>query len=154
MFPSQGHRRWQRKQIFVVVDGHDSSFSDESGGYTLTVSEVEDCPQKDCNGKTCGDDGCGGSCGSCPAGDTCLANGTCVCTPDCEGKICGDDGCGGSCGGCINGGQCVWGQVCHCPAGCYGNWVRDDDCELIANCGTFGLSCVVDPDSGQGVCLP
>ena len=60
-----------------------------------------------CEGKECGDDGCGGSCGECVEGVTCC-EGVC-CTPDCEGKTCGDDGCGGSCGewaeveGCVNG---------------------------------------------------
>ena len=31
-----------------------------------------------CTGKTCGDDGCGGSCGSCPSGQTCVS-GQCMC---------------------------------------------------------------------------
>lgn len=30
-----------------------------------------------CEGKACGDDGCGGSCGACAAGDTCTPVGTC-----------------------------------------------------------------------------
>lgn len=30
-----------------------------------------------CDGKTCGDDGCGNSCGTCPGGHFCLAGGTC-----------------------------------------------------------------------------
>ncbi len=56
-----------------------------------------------CNGKQCGSDGCGGSCGTCSAGTTCNASGTCdanACVPNCNGKTCGDDGCGGSCGTC------------------------------------------------------
>ncbi len=55
----------------------------------------------------CGDDGCGGSCGDCPAGDqyACDAN-MCVCTPDCDGKDCGSDGCGGTCGECPEGESC------------------------------------------------
>src|SRR5687768_12951258 len=55
-----------------------------------------------CTNKECGDDGCGGSCGSCPlAAPFCVQN-TCEvsCTPDCTNKECGDDGCGGSCGSC------------------------------------------------------
>jgi hypothetical protein len=66
-----------------------------------------------CSGKACGDDGCGGSCGSCASG-SCDASGQCgsSCTPTCSGKACGDDGCGGSCGSCASGscdasGQCV-----------------------------------------------
>ena len=53
-----------------------------------------------CDGKVCGEDGCGGSCGECGAGLRC-AQGACeACAPSCEGKTCGDDGCGGSCGEC------------------------------------------------------
>jgi hypothetical protein len=62
-----------------------------------------------CTGKNCGDDGCGGSCGSCPSGETCSSGGVCEgggCTPSCTGKTCGDDGCGGSCGSCPSGQTC------------------------------------------------
>jgi hypothetical protein len=31
-----------------------------------------------CSGKTCGSDGCGGSCGTCSAGETCNSSGVCV----------------------------------------------------------------------------
>lgn len=45
----------------------------------------------DCAGRVCGDDGCGGSCGSCPLGMHC-ENGQCVCDLDeCEA---GDSYCG------------------------------------------------------------
>lgn len=66
-----------------------------------------------CTGLSCGDDSCGGSCGSCAAGEDCNA-GQCVpaCTPDCAAKSCGDDGCGGMCGDCgsfsCTAGQCDW----------------------------------------------
>ncbi|MBN1773416.1 MAG: hypothetical protein JXB32_19295, partial [Deltaproteobacteria bacterium] len=53
-----------------------------------------------CTGRECGPDGCGGSCGSCPTGETCNSSGVCVCTPSCTGRECGPDGCGGSCGSC------------------------------------------------------
>jgi hypothetical protein len=52
-----------------------------------------------CDGKVCGDDGCGGKCGDCKVAEQCTA-GACVCKPDCTGKVCGDDGCGGKCGDC------------------------------------------------------
>ncbi len=60
-----------------------------------------------CTGKQCGDDGCGGSCGTCAAGESCNADGQCVagCAPSCEGKVCGSDGCGGSCGDCAAGAE-------------------------------------------------
>lgn len=64
-----------------------------------------------CNGLQCGDDMCGGSCGSCSAGQSCSA-GACVvaCVPQCTGLACGDDTCGGSCGTCGQGQMCVTGQ--------------------------------------------
>lgn len=92
--------------------------------------------QPDCAGKTCGDDGCGGSCGVCDDGNPCTnniciangicmyenkanetpceggkcINGECVCQSDCAGKECGDDGCGGVCGTCDPIYTCVDGQ--------------------------------------------
>lgn len=66
-----------------------------------------------CGGRECGDNGCGGSCGTCGLGSQC-AQGQCACTPKCEGKVCGGDGCGGSCGTCASGLTCELGQ---CLAG-------------------------------------
>lgn len=63
-------------------------------------SAAEACCSPDCDGKACGDDGCGGSCGDCSGNGVCDSAGICQCTPDCAGKACGDDGCGGSCGTC------------------------------------------------------
>ena len=65
--------------------------------------------------KQCGDDSCGGECGTCPVGWSCdedPADGDAFlwdcepCTPQCMGKQCGDDGCGGSCGQCPGVQQC------------------------------------------------
>ncbi len=64
-------------------------------------------PSSLCLGRTCGDDGCGGSCGTCAGGESCNAGGTCgtACVASCAGKACGtDDGCGGRCGACTDGG--------------------------------------------------
>ncbi len=68
-----------------------------------------------CAGKQCGDDGCGGSCGTCGvSAPFCAADGLCTaaCTPDCKGKNCGDDGCGGSCGTCGADSSCAFTQLC------------------------------------------
>ncbi|MBM4344477.1 MAG: hypothetical protein FJ100_14015 [Deltaproteobacteria bacterium] len=95
------------------------------------------CPAKlcvpNCKGKVCGDDGCGGVCGSCAASQKCIA-GSC-CQPDCTNKNCGSDGCGGSCGSCPNGqtcsqgaGVCMGGDACQgAPYGvgcCFGQTVK------------------------------
>lgn len=61
-----------------------------------------------CAGRSCGDDGCGGLCGSCGPDTYCNA-GACVsgaCTPQCQGRSCGGDGCGGLCGTCGAGTSC------------------------------------------------
>jgi len=56
-----------------------------------------------CDGKQCGPDGCGGSCGWCSGNDSCHV-GVCKtisgCIPACAGKMIGiEDGCGGVCSG-------------------------------------------------------
>jgi hypothetical protein len=87
--------------------------------------------QPTCQGRDCGDDGCGGSCGQCTGSSSCqeskclcpqfLCLGECCtegadctaggcCTPRCEGKTCGSDGCGGSCGACDTGVPCGAGR--------------------------------------------
>jgi len=57
----------------------------------------------DCNGKECGDNGCGGMCGTCGEGWICK-DGVCQedvpCEPNCLNKECGDNGCGNPCGSC------------------------------------------------------
>ncbi len=59
-----------------------------------------------CEGRKCGDDGCGGSCGTCKDCDGSdvpwCESGTCpvLCCPNCGNRVCGDDGCGGLCGTC------------------------------------------------------
>ena len=71
-----------------------------------------------CDGKDCGADGCGGSCGDCAEGFACDVDGMCVediCEADCTDKLCGDDGCGGSCGDCADGEVCSDAGVCGAP---------------------------------------
>ncbi len=73
--------------------------------------EIPDCRcEPDCSGKDCGDDGCGGSCGTCPENMQCSELGTCEEAPACaagapcdDGNLCtendqcdGEGGCGGT----------------------------------------------------------
>ena len=100
----------------------------DSGGETVCVP--------DCQGKECGADGCGGTCGDCGEFGACKADNTCLCEyqkcqgsccgdgeaclnsgccqPDCEAKQCGDDGCGGSCGECEALQACGEAGLCEC----------------------------------------
>ena len=94
-----------------------------------------------CNGKTCGDNGCGGSCGLCRGQNLCFNN-QCVCQPQCGGKQCGSDGCGGQCGaGCLPGYACQ-GTTCVCVPNCNGKTCGDNGCG-----GSCGLC------SGQNLCI-
>ncbi len=84
----------------------------ETDAYNFKVESLKEekaCTPA-CEGKECGDDGCGGSCGSCSEEEKCNSLGKCykedTCTPNCAGKECGDNGCGGSCGTCGSGKTC------------------------------------------------
>jgi len=91
--------------------------------------------QPNCEGKLCGDDGCGESCGTCQAGLVCKLGGKCVpdCTPACGATACGDNGCGGSCGLCTLGKHCS-------PAGQCVECLSSADCAAPLAC--LAMTCV------------
>jgi hypothetical protein len=87
-----------------------------------------------CADRTCGSDGCGGSCGACNAGQVC-AGGTC-CQPESRSATCA-----GRCG--------TWRNTCGrpvecaaCPAGqvCLGNGSCAIACTTSNDCGICGCS--------------
>jgi hypothetical protein len=81
-----------------------------------------------CDGMECGDDGCGGLCGTCLGNQESCQDGQCLCTPACTGKECGPDGCTGTCGECTGPQQmCIDGQ-CQCQPACDGMECGDDGC--------------------------
>lgn len=91
------------------------------------VAQVKFSPQcvPVCDGKYCGDDGCGGVCGLCAGDDVCNdTTGRCeppgsACVGSCRGRKCGDDGCGNSCGECGDGEICADTEgVCVALSGC------------------------------------
>jgi hypothetical protein len=109
-----------------------------------------------CNGRACGDDGCGGVCGQCGPDAVCNGvSGACeaVCVPQCLGRLCGDDGCGGSCGACMPGvthcdaatGQCAP----DCAPVCDGRSCGDDGCGGVCGVCAAGTRC-----DAAGRCLP
>jgi hypothetical protein len=91
------------------------------------VEDADVCVVCSCDGKECGDDGCGGDCGQCPANHVCQATFACLCVPDCTDKDCGDDGCGGDCGQCAPATKCTFNQ---CQPGC----ASDAGCPALAEC--------------------
>jgi len=72
--------------VRVIVDGAPSG-GVANGAFTLRVTET--CVPS-CDGRSCGADGCGGSCGDCPApADICIATGGCVDPTTVAGNTCG-----------------------------------------------------------------
>ncbi len=137
-----------------------------SGSCCTDVDATCSC-KPNCAGKACGSDGCGGSCGTCPANtaycnDKFQCDATCV--PSCKGKTCGPDGCGGSCGSCATGSKCSLNAQCvpsawTCDAYAYGDkqgcdcgcGAPDSDCANadapVLGCPTAKTKC-----SAQGLC--
>lgn len=125
-----------------------------------------------CEGRECGPDGCGGSCGECAGANTeCPESGQCACqyledcggaccddgqvcdedsccSPSCQGKGCGGDGCGGWCGICdVESGQYCnkndW--TCSCP----------EDAQMCPPDGLESICCLVDSERCVGIeCCP
>jgi hypothetical protein len=125
----------------------------------VKVKVVEACTPS-CGAKVCGNDGCGGSCGSCGAGLQCTSAGQCACKPQCGGKQCGTDGCGGSCGGCGPDETCSGAGQCQCVPSCAGKVCGDDGCGGSCGgcpagqaCGDNGV-CGCAPSCGLNVCGP
>ena len=122
-----------------------------------------------CAGKICGSNGCGGSCGSCEEGDTCIGNGTCIsagsCTCEAFGYECGNHNICGvitHCGNCGIGEDCDDDWACLNPEECGASWkcvertCDDHSLKLNYRCGyqyicglnitsgvcSYGLDCV------------
>lgn len=128
--------------LALVVAGCDKLTPDVVPGSPDAIS----C-KPSCQDRVCGDDGCGGTCGTCGAGTACDATlGTCTpCTPNCGTATCGSDGCGGTCGTCREGESCnALKRQCipACQPACSGRECGEDTCG--GSCGTCpgGKSCV------------
>ena len=95
----------------------------------------------------CGDDGCGGTCGTCSVDKGCI-DGICQSGPDCQAdctdKLCGEDGCGGVCGTCnlatapvCQAGKCV----AQCIPNCFGKVCGTDSCGGSCGACLSGMLC-------------
>ena len=122
--------------------------------------EGEDCTPA-CDGKQCGDDGCGGTCGGCAVGETCTG-GQCTgggdpCPAACADFQCGTIEAGGQqcpCGECTGEQTCNASGMCidaACGAACEGKQCGDGG-SPGCDCGTCGQgtlctdgACTVDP---------
>lgn len=105
-----------------------------------------------CDGRQCGDDGCGGSCGDCDKNLQCADDGTCQpfgCSSslDCPGELVCDESTG-HCVVCVGTEDCPEGKFCG----------PDHECHLARECASDidckDIAMVCDKDSGQCVhCL-
>jgi len=112
--------------------------------FPIECPSDEPC-EPECDGRTCGDNGCGGSCGSCADGDVCV-EGSCVFeVTDCESL--GFEGCcnENALWWCENGET----QVSTCQTAC--GW---DDENARYGCGFMGEGPAEYPAICPGVCSP
>ncbi len=146
--------------LLCLPAGCDNGGADnENGGKGPETSQDVSSPdssacEPSCEGRVCGNDGCGGSCGHCytvegaPDDSLCTDKGQCLsCLPDCTGRVCGNDGCGGSCGHCftlegaVDDSLCTAEGACvQCVPDCAGKACGDDGCG--ATCGSCSGSTV------------
>ncbi|MCB9526878.1 MAG: chitobiase/beta-hexosaminidase C-terminal domain-containing protein [Myxococcales bacterium] len=114
--------------------------------------EAETCTP-DCARRECGDDGCGATCGTCEAGETCSVAGACEPpAPACGDGICGAGETCGACPadcGCGEGFSCQGGQcVAVCVPDCDGRVCGTDGCG--GRCGDCPAGDVCDEDGQCG----
>ena len=111
-----------------------------------------------CTGKSCGDDGCGGSCGTCGGCYVCSAAGQCAAEPpECGAQECGHDACGNLCGSCGACSECSAQGACVATASeCNGKQCGVDacgnscgECDGCSTCSAEG-GCVAKPPACDG----
>jgi hypothetical protein len=87
-------KRKKKKKVALCLNGATITVpKKKKGSYLSRGATTGECPPtclRQCTGKTCGSDNCGGSCGSCPGDKTCQG-GTCACPAgeyECLDDIC------------------------------------------------------------------
>jgi len=149
-----------------ITKDHGNADEDPSKPTDADTTEEEILCEPRCENKECGEDGCGGSCGTCTenqecqsskcvciagsvsCGETCCASeDVCVeqqcCAPNCVSKDCGDDSCGGSCGTCSEHYTCEVDTCVYVP------YCGDGNCDTLLgeNCDTCIDDCAcVNPE--------
>jgi len=110
----------------------------------------------DCEGKNCGEDGCGGTCGSCTGFDVCGEDGVCTAPPcqsskDCPGDLVCNQG-KGQCVECLGNEDCGEDAICGPDSKCVAvhKCVSDKDCKdwdmVCAKELGYCVECLAHPD--------
>jgi N-acetylneuraminic acid mutarotase len=104
-----------------------------------------------CDARACGDDGCGGQCGTCEVTARCTPAGTCEELPRCGDGVCDEIEncaiCPGDCGQCCGDGACAPDEGCaNCPSDC--------SCGDGQNCEPQANQCVCAPQCDGRICGP
>jgi len=126
---------------------------DEGGMDSYGMASMCACPPV-CEEKECGNDGCGGACGTCPEGSGCVA-GLCLeetdpCVEACANQECGNGGLADcACGECPAPDDCENG-LCQCALDCSGKDCGDDGCG--GSCGSCTAPAVCGGGGGAGLC--
>ena len=125
---------WCSEGVFLLEDDCDA-YEDHACTYdgfanSYACKPVGPCTPK-CEDKTCGSDACGGWCGICPEGWSCLAG---ACAPE-QGADCG--------GEITTLGECIEGEL----------WFCSLDKLYSVNCNELGQSCAWDQSQGKYACL-
>lgn len=138
--PSSSSVGWTARGDGIACGGEAFCYGGECCDTTVNCAE-----------RNCGDDGCGGVCGTCTEFETCR-DGVCKttpCDPKCDNKDCGPDGCGDICGTCPNGYECDDNGFCQCVRLCAGKECGDDGCGgVCGSCTGINVVC----QSGACVC--
>jgi hypothetical protein len=103
----------------------------------------------DCGDRLCGDDDCGGSCGTCSLTETCTAAGACTSIPcvnslDCPEDLVCEEG-QGECVGCVGAEDCPAGEQCGLDYLCHG----EHPCQSDKDCKSLQMLC----DKERGECV-
>lgn len=138
------------RYYFHFTQGSENHFFPTTGAYGINCGTDWEAARPtpcgactpDCSGRMCGDDGCGGSCGTCAATRTCSAAGQCDCSgtrTECGASCVLLDRSRNHCGACNNAcaanEDCV-GGACQCVPDCTGRMCGDDGCG--GSCGSCG----------------
>ncbi|GEM_PF-4702092 len=126
--------------LVLCQQDSDCAQSESCNSQGVCVPVIPATCTPDCAGMECGDDGCGGTCGTCPAGESCVGGG-CEAPPACDSAADCDDGNPCTADACDPAVGCT-----HTPVVC-----DDGDASTVDSCDP-ATGCVYTPVVEEPVC--